>query len=354
MPLYKRKSAFTLVELLVVIAIIGILVALLLPAVQAAREAARRMSCSNNLKNLALACLNYEATIKKFPISVHQWDEEVDCDGKRLGPPGGSRDISKGGDGYSGKGWIVDVLPYLEQQQLYDGMKPGFTGNFNRRGAGRGMGLRDVRQNYVNQQLPVLTCPSDQSAVPSTEQWWWAPTQIATTSYKGNIGDSIITGTANSDDSRTSGSRTSGPFGNAGPDGVGSPDCHNTSEYTGIFSRNTHFRPLSLRKVVDGNSQTFMIGEGVVSQDFHSPAFFADGDWATCGIPINVFFLDLTLADLKAEWFKTRGFKSLHPGGVYFAMVDGSVQFINEDITTRTYRALSTRAGEEVVSLNDQ
>jgi len=354
MKFNKPNSAFTLVELLVVIAIIGILVALLLPAVQAAREAARRMSCSNNLKNLGLACLNYETTTKKFPISIHQWAEESDCDGKWLGPPNGTRHSDNGGEGYSGKGWIVDILPYIERQAMYDGMKPGIEGNFSKSFAGSGMGLNDIRKNYMNQQLPILSCPSDQSARVSTEQYHWERVEVATTSYKGSNGDGIITGSANSNSSRNSGERTNGPFGSSGLNGVGSEDCHNTAEYTGIFSRNSHFRPCSMRKVIDGTSSTFLIGEGVVSQDFHSTAYFSDGDWATCGIPPNIFYLDAPSDELiNQRWFETRGFKSLHPGGVHFAMVDGSVQFINESIDTLIYRGLATKAGSEVVDVSN-
>lgn len=348
--MFSRRSnqGFTLVELLVVIAIIGILVGLLLPAVQAAREAARRMSCSNNLRNIGLACLNYHSTNNKFPITIHQWwwEERTCLPERSLSADGGSRDVSKGGDGYSGKGWIVDILPYIEQQPMYDGMKPGFVGDFSKRSIGGGMGKRDIRLNYMNRQLDVLSCPSDESARPSTEQWYWAPLEVATTSYKGSIGDSIL---SLSEESRPG--VTEGPLGDGDeyPIGIGSPDCHNTVDYNGIFSRNSHFRPCALRKVTDGTSQTFMVGECVVSQDFHSAAYFCDGDWATCGLPLNYFVVDATLKELKDRWYETRGFKSLHPGGAQFVMVDGSVQFIREDIATLAYRAMSTKAGGEVV-----
>jgi prepilin-type N-terminal cleavage/methylation domain-containing protein len=104
-----RRSAFTLVELLVVIAIIGILVALLLPAVQAAREAARRTGCSNNLKNLGLAALNHHDVMKHFPVS------------KGAAYPNESPE----GVYQSGAGWILNELPQLEEQALYDQFKAG-------------------------------------------------------------------------------------------------------------------------------------------------------------------------------------------------------------------------------------
>lgn len=343
----SRSRGFTLVELLVVIAIIGILIALLLPAVQAAREAARRMSCSNNLKNIGLACLNYEVTNEAFPITVNQWSwEPLDTDGGSLAPTP-IRDVTKGGDGYSGKGWIVDILPMLEEQALYDGMEPGFVGDFNKLGAGRGMGRREVRENYTNQQLEVLSCPSDESARPSTEQWYWAPVEVATTSYKGSIGDGIL-----SEETEPGG--TTHALGSAGvwPEGLGSPDCHQTVECSGMFYRNTYYRPVKLRTVTDGTSKTFMVGECVVSQDFHSAAYFSDGDWATCGIPVNFFVLDAPHDELRNDrWREVRGFKSLHPGGAQFVMVDGSVQFIQDNISTAVYRATATRNGGESVSL---
>ncbi len=333
------RGAFTLVELLVVIAIIGILVALLLPAVQAAREAARRMGCSNNLHNIGLACVNFEQTNKHLPVSISQWSwEEQDIHGTKLAPPGGSRDSTKGGPGYCGKGWIVDIFPYLEEQALYDGMKPGFVGDFSKSFAGRGMGLRDIRTNFIGKQLPILVCPTDESARPSDKFWYWDNIETAATSYKGSIGDSLL-----STDS-VPGS-TMSPFA-----GLGSPDCHNTVDCNGLFFRNTHFRPVKLSKILDGTSNTFMVGESVVSQDFHSAAYFCDGDWATCGIPLNYFILDAPEEEIKIErWYETRGFKSMHPGGAQFVMADGSVQFVNESIDSAAYRASATRDGGETV-----
>jgi prepilin-type N-terminal cleavage/methylation domain-containing protein len=119
-----RHSAFTLVELLVVIAIIGVLIALLLPAVQAAREAARRSQCENNLKNLSLALQNYHGAKNQLPTSVSLWPE-------------GPKPVSS----LSGKGWILTVLPFLEQQALYDEFKSklGFDGKMTSNQASPGL-----------------------------------------------------------------------------------------------------------------------------------------------------------------------------------------------------------------------
>jgi prepilin-type processing-associated H-X9-DG protein len=209
---------------------------------------------------------------------------------------------------------------------------------------GAGMGHPSIRTK-LEQQLPWLSCPSDPSAVPSSKQWYWTfgnNVITATTSYKGSIGDTLLS--TNS----VPGSKSSA----FGPD-IGSPDCHNTVDCNGLFFRNSHFRPVKLSKITDGLSKTFMVGEGVVEQDYHSAAFFADGDWATCGIPFNYFIIppDETVIKSSEEWHKARGFKSLHPGGAQFVMGDGSVQFINESISHDIYRGLATRDGGETVNI---
>lgn len=342
-----RQNAFTLVELLVVIAIIGILVALLLPAIQAAREAARRISCSNNLHNIGIACVNVHDTSKHLPYSISQWQEDRNINGQWIGPNQGKMHPSNGGPGYNGKGWIVDILPPMEEQASYDIIKNGLknsTGdkNFAILGpsTGNGMGHPSIR-SVVSQQLPWLSCPSDASARPSDRQWYWrVPT--ATTSYKGCIGDTVIT-------SSGSGGSMDTPF----PDLGSKPDCHNTTECNGLIWRNTYFNPISMRKIEDGTSKTFLIGETVVEQDYHSAAFFADGDWASCGNPLNYFIIPAEETTIKAppNWMAARGFKSLHPGGAQFVMADGSVQFVNESIDHNIYRGLATRKGGESVNL---
>jgi prepilin-type N-terminal cleavage/methylation domain-containing protein/prepilin-type processing-associated H-X9-DG protein len=347
-----RNAAFTLVELLVVIAIIGILVALLLPAVQAAREAARRIQCSNNLHNMGLACITYHDAAKHLPISIPQWNEDRKRNGAMINPSDtkGKMHPDNGGPGYNGKGWIVDILPQMEEQPMFDAIKKGLDDSpakhFSITGpaAGTGMGYGTFRP-LLEQQKPWLSCPSDPSSMPSTKQWYWSFSDrviTATTNYKGVIGDSEI----------NSGGATGGrdtPF-----PGLGStPDCHNTVECNGLIWRANYYYPVSFRKIEDGTSKTFMVGEAVVEQDYHSAAFFSDGDWATCGNPLNYFIIPSDETDIKSapNWQAARGFKSMHPGGAQFVMADGSVQFINESIDHNIYRGLSTRNGGETVTL---
>jgi prepilin-type N-terminal cleavage/methylation domain-containing protein len=339
---FASQRGFTLVELLVVIAIIGVLVALLLPAVQAAREAARRMSCSNNLKNIGLACLTFQDTKKAFPQSVTQWDWEdrtAECptvtDQNKPEPP----------MGYNGKGWIVDILPQIEQPAMHDQILAKYKGKFSVYNANLGAGIaHQSLKPIVESQLPIITCPSDSSATPNDRQWYWRPHRtVATTSYKGSIGDSLL-----SSDAQPCSTQVDPPLSSLS----GSPDTHGTLSNDGMFQRTSIWAPISIKMVTDGTSNTFMVGENVVSIDYHSAAYFSDGDWATCGIPLN-FLPPLTPEQLEDGSFskQVRGFKSLHPSGAQFVMVDGSVHFIQESIDTATYRALSTREKGETVSM---
>ncbi len=299
------KSGFTLIELLVVIAIIAVLIALLLPAVQQAREAARRSQCRNNLKQFGLAIHNYHDNTKVFPISIGPWGE---------GGAGAPR---------NGKGWIVSILPQMDQVGLYRQLTPGFAGDMF---SGAGM-LTPSLASSLAQVLPVFVCPSDTSPRTSTGQAQM-PLSVAVTSYKGVMGDSQMGGASSAFQGTV-------------------PDCHNTKGCNGIFYRNNCLEAIGMNKVSDGTSNTFMVGEDVPEHNSHSAAYYANGDYASTHAPLNYF----PNPPNPGYWPNAIGFKSRHVGGAHFAMVDGTVRFVNQSINKALYRALSTKRSGEVVSL---
>jgi prepilin-type N-terminal cleavage/methylation domain-containing protein len=344
--LSSPRNAFTLVELLVVIAIIGVLVALLLPAVQAAREAARRSSCANNVKNIALAVQNFHDAKGHLPYSVNQKDfgrEEYRVVGGGVEPaPVSARRTN---NRMTGKGWIVDILPQLEQQAMYNGMRRGFDDpatpqmNFIATPTnGRGMGRMDVRQ-FMDDQLPVLTCPSDAAAAPRLGHWGWASITTAVTSYKGVAGDTAV-----GEVFGVGGLWTTSEWGSI-------PDCFESLGCNGLFWKMSYYEPIEFKRISDGLSNTFLVGEAVAEQDLHAMAYYADGDWASTNMQLNYFHPGGEEGVIN-QWYDVRGFRSLHPSGAHFAMADASVHFVNEQIEHATYRALSTKDGGETASLN--
>jgi prepilin-type N-terminal cleavage/methylation domain-containing protein len=304
------RRGFTLVELLVVIAIIGVLVALLLPAVQSAREAARRMSCGNNLKQFGVAIHNYHDTHRYFPISI-----AYNVSGPRATPQP------------NGKGWILSILPQLEQPALFAQFEPGFSGAFNI-SAGTGLGNFACRP-AMKTRIKVVECPSDrQSPRIATTQAQWPNVEVAQTNYKGVIGDTRMGGAASIHQGTE-------------------PDCHNTVGCNGLFYRNSYQDQVRMAVITDGTAQTFMVGEDVPFHNIHSAAYFANGDYASCHAPLNYFPKPPT----PAVWQNTISFRSYHPAGAQFCMADGSVHFIAQNINHALYRQLSTKAGGETVQV---
>jgi prepilin-type N-terminal cleavage/methylation domain-containing protein len=345
-----RGRAFTLVELLVVIAIIGILVALLLPAVQAAREAARRAQCSNNIKNIALAALVFHDARKRFPIDEDLYDgppDDIDLtNGRWLREPADPiRDAGK----LSGAGWIVEILPQIEEQALYDRFKPFLDKKWL--AVFQGMNANDpVLRAALASQPQVLLCPSDEFQGPRQDQYPYttasqvpgAPVVVAVTCYKGNAGDTAF---VSSDDLPPF--NTPLGYWSGGAEYIWSGkkmDCHYGTDCFGIFWRYSYHRGgVKIKDITDGTSKTFLIGEAS-PVDGNSAAWVSDDDWATCGIGIN-FDWESYAACVPAGscWWNMRGFRSSHPGGVHFTLADGSVRFVVDNIDHPIYRALSTR-----------
>jgi prepilin-type N-terminal cleavage/methylation domain-containing protein/prepilin-type processing-associated H-X9-DG protein len=313
-------GGFTLVELLVVIAIIGALIALLLPAVQAARESARRVHCANQLKQLALAAHNHHTTRGTFP-------------------PGVDRSTPRRSS------LFIFLLPYLEGGNFY--------GLWKQPDADRRMLAATV--------LSSLVCPSDQiprNPVPSASGASW----YGLTSYGGNGGTRSFH--PNSPDLKAD-----GIFFEVGP--ASRPE------------RNQ--RPVRIADITDGTSQTLFFGE----RNHHDPdydSFAAQGWEQTLGqygywtgsggnlalgdvtlsshAPVNYrvafSYADRAGADPPANSpgdfrhyadLRLCAFGSNHPGGANFALADGSVRFVNSEISLEILRALSTRQGGEVASM---
>ena len=322
------RPAFTLVELLVVIAIIGILVGLLLPAVQAAREAARRMQCSNNAKQLGLAFHNYESATKSFPINYA-------TRGKNGFPNTGP------GIANSGRSWMQMVLPYIEQTPLYNNID--FTVGLEPKSSAV---TTPVGKNRIVAQTIISTflCPSDDSneggRLPNRSDLndTSAPADAwAVTGYKACAGANWAWGVF---------SPVSFPSGkNAGnTDGLNLGNGVICSNQPNVNSCT------KMRDITDGTSNTFIIGEAMPGWSQWNWWYNPNAVTATCAIPLNRV---LKVTKNIGDWPNNYGFASRHTGGGNFTLADGSVRFISENIDTNTYRALATISTGEITSLDN-
>ncbi len=349
----RRTHGFTLVELLVVIAIIGVLVALLLPAVQAAREAARRTSCSNNLKQLAIGCHNYHDTTGTFPLNYGI-------------TPGGSHWADPVSSTHRSTSWMVQVLPFVEQKPLYDIIDFNFDVRLDPRNGTDVNNPNNPSNAFVARTvIPTYLCPSDglnnqgrlgtranRNALPRP-QW-------AVNNYKGVCGANWQWGNF----------RTNA----RPPQGSGLPDFANTQwgrsgngldRGNGIFFRGgrAHVNEVSatpIAAVTDGTSNTFMIGEAIPRWCTHTWWWWFNGTTATCAIPLNARAQHPNCqtgnktADLNCawgQWQNNYSFMSMHPGGGQFALADGSTRFVSETINLTVYRSLGTKQNGEVAQL---
>ena len=322
------RKGFTLVELLVVIAIIGILVALLLPAVNAAREAARRMQCVNNLKQLSLAALNHESAHRRVSR------RRAGCDGYTV--PCAHLKLTGNIPGVNlrtqGASVFVQLLPFLEQQALFDRFD---LQNKTIWDAGQWSGWFSDPQMLaaIATPMPQFTCPSD-AKQEFSEYTHGANLQAATSSYAGVAGD---VGPPNGHDllfpDRTD--RKGQPF-------------NLKWNNTGVFF---YVERIELRQIPDGTSKTMFFGETI---DGHRA--FANNIWTNgnrCNSSMRTTFHPLNTIPETAGLTITAGnnethcgFNSRHTGGGNFSFGDGSVRFVEDEIDEVTYRAMSTRLPE--------
>lgn len=346
-------TGFTLVELLVVIAIIGILVALLLPAIQAAREAARRSQCQSNIKNVALAVLNYQETKKIFPVGM-SFDAKLYYGSKIMGQ------LAE-----YGPNWVIRVLPYLEEQSTHDhfdlkvpinggGMSPSTPGEIRN---------REARGTVIS----VLHCPSDgYNKIPYAGKIPVHGDNWARGNYAGNLGGLFIgAGGCGAPPGETYQICTNGPNG----DGVLPEDDGWRSDLRrGVMGPNISVR---IAKITDGTSKTILVGEvraGLTDKD-------ARGTWAmghagasllshygsggdangpnSCGSQDDDVYSDvcdlgpqreIALAECMSCFAQGSGarqatVRSTHADGANLAMCDGSVIFISNDVETGSYGA---------------
>ncbi|MBN2295657.1 MAG: DUF1559 domain-containing protein [Pirellulales bacterium] len=325
-----RRFGFTLVELLVVIAIIGILIALLLPAVQAAREAARRMQCTGNLKQLGVALHGYHDSFNIFPPAA-TW------------PSGSNMDVA--GNGNVGPNWVVLLLPYLEQQDLHDMFQLDLPLSHAANEPARGLSLK------------IMLCPSD-----SYNQTKFNGDSHSSISHYGGIW-----GRGNY--------AANGGFGymskGAHCDTVDNRGCNARPEnwsywkVRGVMGANLATK---LSEITDGASNTFILLEirsGVNERDLRgvwamngagpsavaahgyqgdargpNPSYINSDDTAGCSAAQQLVGGAESMARLGMGCYngtgsypnRQAGARSLHPGGIHVALADGSVQWINDYI----------------------
>jgi prepilin-type N-terminal cleavage/methylation domain-containing protein len=327
------KRAFTLVELLVVIAIIGILVALLLPAIQAARETARRMQCRNNLKQIGLAWMNHTDSSKYFPYGGWGavWTGDPDH-GFGTNQPGG---------------WIYNILPYMDLKSVHD-MGKGLSGTAKT----DAMKVRDATP------IGMFNCPSRRPAEPYPNimnylyNGYFAPL-VTRTDYAANQGDGTVieTGPNFPPTLSTPWPSYTMPWSRTGESST------NALIQSGINFMNSYLRPVD---VPDGLSHTYLIGEKYLNPDNYRNGLDGADDWCMLSGDQNdmnrLCFVDPTnnyaqpMRDRKG-FSNGFPFGSVHAASFHMMMCDGSVQAIRYEIDPTLHANLANRKDRHPVDM---
>jgi prepilin-type N-terminal cleavage/methylation domain-containing protein len=305
---YRLRNGFTLVELLVVIAIIGILVSLLLPAVQSAREAARSMQCKNNLKQIALACHSHKASQGTFPAA-----------GKGYQFAG---DPEKGFDASQPGGWHYNILPFMEQAALHD----------------LGLGLSDTARKETGKQIAstivaAFVCPSrGDPKISSTFSYSNInkPDFYARSDYAGNAGDQANTA---------------------------AESWYASRNQTGVIYSESGLNPAQVR---DGLSNTYLIGERYINPDFYRGGTSSSDPSNDQGWVAGYDWDNVRWTDPKSNFLPLQDTPGVGGAGdkrfgsahsvFHMAMCDGSVHAMNYSLDMQTHYRLGDRSDGQPVS----
>lgn len=330
----SQTTGFTLVELLVVIAIIGVLVALLLPAVQAAREAARRMSCSNNMRQIGLALLNFESAKKEFPQSRRNVTKNSSgqlVSGKQTIPdrPVKAHEAS----------WTVSILPYIEETNLgsqYDFKKAWFNNVPDASNPSRPTNLQ-----LVSNPIKIFECPSAPGGDPiRVDETFTSTVKPAAGDYgsvNGMKTNFLVSPAASSDE--------------------------NAAPFIGVLNKESK-PPCKIKNITDGTSKTIMIAEQAGRPTvyiFGKPRVplvnssegtgWADPDNGGSINGVNALGntpgVNLINGTNESEVY------AFHPSGAHVCFADGSAHFIVDTVEPSVFHGLVTRAGGEDVSIGD-
>ena len=308
----RPRTAFTLVELLVVIAIIGILVSLLLPAVQQTREAARRIQCRNNLKQVALALLNYHDQQLVFPpgeIHGGPWQGAYRSYGSSNAP-------HCDWDGSIGI-WMNMIFPYIERQAEYDRLDFEIHPQY----------ASDINVEMMHQLFPEFLCPSD-GYRGFTSNWGAGGQRNRARIAHYYAVNGSVEGSAMPHEDGTLVLSGGGPYGHC-----------NAND--GMFYNDSSTK---MSDILDGTSKTAMICEVWGRTRIEGPA-----DSRGMNLHMAVYF-DWTPNQTQRNPWKPNSF---HPGGVHVCFGDGSVRMVTDSIQLEVFQAISTIAGEEVFDLSE-
>ena len=325
----KTRKAFTLVELLVVIAIIGILIALLLPAVQSAREAARVLQCKNHLKQLSLGITSHVAATTHYPTGGWGWYWVGDPD--------------RGFDRHQPGGWAFNVLPYIEQSALYNQASDGDANQITTQ-------QKEGARLMVKSPLPLYNCPTRRHPIPYLKPVWGS--QIAYNAAENPAGDNTA---GRLDYAINCGAQPRNEYG-GGPaptssvlaDSDSSSYWHDTSELSGISYERSQLTPAHIG---DGTSNTILVAEKYLNPyDYATGEDPADNEtWCTGFNNDNHRTTYLVPLQDRDGYRSTTRFGSAHSANYNAAFCDGSVRAMSYSIDAQTHRLLGSRRDGEVV-----